>query len=151
MKLRFLHPPLAFRVVEKLQNRLKRKTHLKRLELHFRGNIEWAKKHADQVAVLLLSIAKCNTSKTMQSKVNTLFEVGEERIYQYLTSGVAEREFHIEGSIREKAAILHKCLIGHIVSFHYDSRKGKKEAFYLDLLIKEMQSHLQISPSSSLH
>ncbi len=112
---------------------------LDRLFLHLEGNLKWAAKHPDHVAVLLVSIAKTQRSKTMRERVNRLLQTGEDRIYGYLAAGVAEKEFAFEGSVRSMAVFIHKLLIGVIVSFYHSRGSERDLAFFLHTLKVPLQ------------
>ncbi len=132
-------------VVTKLLEKRKPKTAYEGLSTHIEGNFLWAKRHPDQVAVLMLSIAKTAHSKFMQDLLKRLFAVGEDRIYAYLTVGVAERQFTVRGDIRDLASFIQKTLIGFIIAQYLSKRDGVGESYFFQLLDEKLRLSLDFS------
>lgn len=132
-------------LVSKIQAKSPRASHRERLFLHLEGNLLWGEKYPEQVAVLLVSMAKTGYSAKMRDLVNRLFQVGEDRIYSLLTAGIAEKEIYIATDIRDTAAYIHKALTGHIICQYYAGRKQPSK-YFSRLLRAQLENLLRTKP-----
>jgi AcrR family transcriptional regulator len=128
-------------IVEKLRQTKKPKDNLSALRLYAMGNLYWAHKHPEQVAVLLYSVMRTSYSTFMRKTMTQVQNTGENTIYGILTAGVAEKEFSVDGDLREMAKFIHNTLIGATIAFHTSRHcEGYKKVYdrfaeKLDLLI----------------
>ena len=126
-------------IVSEYVQRRKSTTPRERLVDHLLGNLNWGESHPDQVAVLLLSMAKTGRSRTMRTRINRLLQVGEDRIHALLT----EIDSSLDRSLL--AAFLHQSLTGIIISQYY-SRTRRKPEFFEKVLLGQIDTLLD-SPS----
>lgn len=109
-------------------------THRETLLVHLEGNLRWAESQPAQVAALVHSIAKASRSPRAKRAMAELFRVGEERIRGYLDTGQAQKEFRLVAPAPQCAALMHKALMGHIISGHYERGSERPVLYYLELL-----------------
>ncbi|MCB0417600.1 MAG: TetR/AcrR family transcriptional regulator [Bdellovibrionales bacterium] len=110
------------------------KSSVEELMEHLRGNLLWAKKHPDQVGVLLLSMVRAQSSVPMRKLINQILENGQTRIFRCLENAIAAREAHVVSDPALAAAAIHQALTGVIVSYYYARSQTPTIDHYFNIL-----------------
>lgn len=126
-------------LVSQMQEKAKAEKNLARLKIYIKGNLIWAAKHPEHVAVLLYSVMRTSHSPSMKKMVTAVLGVGEQTIYSLLAAGAVEREFSVEGEVREMAKFIHGSLIGAIVQYHH-ARPARSHLYFYKLLSTKLDS-----------
>lgn len=112
----------------------KARTHYEKLILHLEGNLLWARKHPDQVGILLLSMVRAQSNRPMKLLINKVLQAGENRINECLSAAIANKELTVLGEVSDVSAFIHKALIGTIVSYYYSRSQQNSVAQYIRVL-----------------
>ncbi|MCB0405299.1 MAG: TetR/AcrR family transcriptional regulator [Bdellovibrionales bacterium] len=114
--------------------KVKPQSGMEELMEHLRGNLLWAKKHPDQVGVLLLSMVRARSSAPMRQLLNQILQTGQTRIFHCLQTALDAGEATTQDSATTVAAAIHKALTGVIVSYYYARSQTPELDYYFGLL-----------------
>ncbi|MEZ4750480.1 MAG: TetR/AcrR family transcriptional regulator [Bdellovibrionota bacterium] len=115
-------------------DKVKPKSGVEELMEHLRGNLLWAKKHPDQVGVLLLSMVRAQSSAPMRNLINQTLENGQTRIHRCLENAIDSGEVCTVGNPALVAASIHQALTGVIVTYYYSRSRSTPIDHYFKLL-----------------